>query len=1148
MKQKIKEKTEKRSTELAILIITIAVVGTAAQTTDTNILDAGASSSNGLVAEYRFDTGTGDTAYDTAGDNNVAINGASWTEGVEGKALRFDGSDDYLASEYSVAGSDAYPEGLTVSSWVYREDGGTGSRTRIVSTDASEYWSLDQDSGTGNGDNSVSAYVNVDGSTYFLDSQDSLPLNRWSHIVLTWDPETEQMKLYRDGEEVASRATGINLGSGTTRYLTIGDGSEAGSFDGDRNKAYFGGKVDSIRIYEEDLSLSQIRSLYNSGSWRIGTTTEKDDPDKVLDMSFQHQTASQVLDTSGYKNHGQPQNGASQEDAVNCKVGRCYSFDGSDDEVEISSNVLSSGSDATFMGWYYLHGRGDTSWNRLLDIQDGSNNDGFGFVWDEDDDRYGVFSPNAGYTAITGEDPPLNEWHHWSGVIDSSNSQVKFYIDGKLVESSSASESWNQQVVEIGGRYDKNYDNINGLADNIKVFNRSLTQQEIIKKTQGLESDGAVLDMRFDSDGGDHVEDRSMEENHGTLEYSESTGPERIDGLNGNALKFDGKDDFVKIPDQSSLDLIEQVTISGWFKSDQSNYRYITLSKGSGDFPTDSYSLDIERGNAEARFGNGTRVTEVNAGADLTEWSHVVATFDTEEANLFIDGEKVDSSETGFELSETNLPLHLGARPDFKGSVQFFSGSMENIKIYPYKLSSARIKEIYNRNKQNLGSNTEEENTNLQEDLILSQTFDRVETCGQSDTLSCPSGVSGEVAVDESGKANHGELMNGPSVKGAEDCRVGGCLGFDAKDDTVRVDRDSSIVSGSRSISFWVNLNGELSQGSWENIVGQGSMRVEVNEADTTTLNWYTTGGEGSFSVLNNEWVHVTVTANSDTAKMYTDGNLVGSFSVDTLNEPSGDLWIMSEESFKYVGGKIDQVRIYNRSLSNQEVWNLYTNGRDKETGMAGPMGWWRMDSINGGSTPDLAEGNDGAVSGANLVSGKVGKALEFDGSDDGVNVGNPSMDLTRSLSICLWIKPDDMSAQRENPIDKAYGGEFSFTLEDSSQGVLSTYFGSAGDNAKPYATNRWSNVFQNDKWSHICWVRNNSAQDAKLYKNGADWSSYQTSSEWETPSQSSDSIQIGNGYTNSFDGSLDDVRIYPYALNKEQVKQVMNSGAVSVG
>ncbi|MFB6245393.1 MAG: hypothetical protein ABEJ03_03540, partial [Candidatus Nanohaloarchaea archaeon] len=80
------KKAEKRSFEIALAVGLIAVITVGVQASGFT-LDAGntgsSSGAEGLVAEYRFDTGAGNTAYDTSGANNDGtINGATWTQGV----------------------------------------------------------------------------------------------------------------------------------------------------------------------------------------------------------------------------------------------------------------------------------------------------------------------------------------------------------------------------------------------------------------------------------------------------------------------------------------------------------------------------------------------------------------------------------------------------------------------------------------------------------------------------------------------------------------------------------------------------------------------------------------------------------------------------------------------------------------------------------------------------------------------------------------------------------------------------------------------------------------------------------------------------------------------------------------------------------
>ena len=51
----------------------------------------------GLVAEWHFDEGAGSVLADSSGNgNDGAIYGATWTEGVSGSALSFDGNGDYV--------------------------------------------------------------------------------------------------------------------------------------------------------------------------------------------------------------------------------------------------------------------------------------------------------------------------------------------------------------------------------------------------------------------------------------------------------------------------------------------------------------------------------------------------------------------------------------------------------------------------------------------------------------------------------------------------------------------------------------------------------------------------------------------------------------------------------------------------------------------------------------------------------------------------------------------------------------------------------------------------------------------------------------------------------------------------------------------
>jgi hypothetical protein len=77
------------------------------------------SGTSGLVGYWKFDEGSGSIAYDSSGSNDGVVRGIpSWTTGVVGGALRFDGAqNNYVAMSSQLDVTD----GITVETWIYPE-------------------------------------------------------------------------------------------------------------------------------------------------------------------------------------------------------------------------------------------------------------------------------------------------------------------------------------------------------------------------------------------------------------------------------------------------------------------------------------------------------------------------------------------------------------------------------------------------------------------------------------------------------------------------------------------------------------------------------------------------------------------------------------------------------------------------------------------------------------------------------------------------------------------------------------------------------------------------------------------------------------------------------------------------------------------
>jgi len=179
------------------------------------------------------------------------------------------------------------------------------------------------------------------------------------------------------------------------------------------------------------------------------------------------------------------------------------------------------------------------------------------------------------------------------------------------------------------------------------------------------------------------------------------------------------------------------------------------------------------------------------------------------------------------------------------------------------------------------------------------------------------------------------------------------------------------------------------------------------------------------------------------------------------------------------------------------------------------------------------------AFSGAIPVSnGVVGKAAWFDGTNDYIEIPSTSnLQVNGSMALMFWIKPLNIGAQRLNPIDKSYGGEFALTIE--TNGRLSYFHGTA-----QATSNYWtytalpSGRVVNALWQHVAIVRDAASTNVRCYYNGilVSQAVYSVAAN-QQPTKTTNAIRIARGYTaQSVLGSMDEVCIYSRALSASEV------------
>ncbi len=208
------------------------------------------------------------------------------------------------------------------------------------------------------------------------------------------------------------------------------------------------------------------------------------------------------------------------------------------------------------------------------------------------------------------------------------------------------------------------------------------------------------------------------------------------------------------------------------------------------------------------------------------------------------------------------------------------------------------------------------------------------------------------------------------------------------------------------------------------------------------------------------------------------------------------------------------------------------------------PIAHWKFDEGSGTIAYDSAGDNDGTFIGEpNWTAGQVGGALEFDGVDDYVDVGDPadgSLDLgTGNFSISGWVKRDVLEIHSSIYSKTNYTDGLGYGLFINNDNHFYFRTGTTGWVKTAVLSNA---MVTTGTWYHIVGVREDTT--LKIYVNGSlDNSTTGTLRDVDNTV----SAVIGRFYSNHDDyyhnGTIDDVLIYNRALSAEEVEQLYWAG-----
>jgi hypothetical protein len=618
----------------------------------------------GLVGWWKLDETAGDTAADATGNGHTGtlIAGPTWAAGHIGGALQFAGSGQKVDVPYSEQLNPA--DRFSVSVWANPAPEGTDYRSPITSRQ-----------GTPQGGYIIYAtpsntwqFWTGTGTAWDATAGPPVRLGEWTHVVGTYSLGAKQ--LYVNGDLVGQGTS--NMPPNRQAVLRIGGGATEGN-----GNYFFVGLVDDVQVYDRVLSPGQVKGIFTNSS--PASFVKADRPTPADGATAVSQGLLQWSPGDGAVLHNVylgTSRDLTQADLVGPKL--------------------------PFTMYYHVAG-----------LQPGAT-----YYWRVDE-------LDAGGTVTTGDvwsftATPKTAWAQqpgdgarylaaattlaWSAGLGAISHTVYLGTDPAAVEAGAPETRKAEKItttsyapigLEAGRTYYWRVDEI--LVDGTTVPGPvwSFTVRPVIEKTDP----DLLAWWKLDDEESPFAVDYSGYDHYGTLRGN----PQWVQGFLGDALQFNGLNDYVDLGTPADLYLPGTYTYCAWFKS----ARDIAANSGSQYLLCIGTRSDLCFGVADGVGADGdlslhyydTAATfhAVSVGQTVWqagEWHMVAATKDASGHKIYLDGElKNSDTNTLDDNYATTRMISLGARGWTDPKIAFFNGALDDVRIYNRALTADEIQQ-----------------------------------------------------------------------------------------------------------------------------------------------------------------------------------------------------------------------------------------------------------------------------------------------------------------------------------------------------------------------------------------------------------------------------------------------------------------------
>jgi len=445
------------------------------------------------------------------------------------------------------------------------------------------------------------------------------------------------------------------------------------------------------------------------------------------------------------------------------------------------------------------------------------------------------------------------------------------------------------------------------------------------------------------------------------------------------AFGFNNLNDLISVTNCTPTFNNNAQTLSVWFKFN-SQYTSSSLAILKNGTPyVNGFDLFIDQNNGAyglnnylvgLLLGNGASVTFISNQSELGQWANITTTYDGQSIKIYLNGILKGVSLFAGSINSPNNNIVIG-QWDNLTPPNTFNRNIDDIGIWNRALTQQEITDLY----QGLAApqaNITTPNASIcpgQSTTITAAVANPGTPCANTGLpASLNNGLVGYWpfcgnANDASGNGNNG-TVSGATLTADRFGAANSAYSFDGVNDYIQTLFNGISGSTSRTLNFWAQTTGANINPTTENMnvfnygssLTGGIWEVALNHGcEGLTLDIHNGVQTSNCNTNNNIWNHYTVVfdnsigTNFNAVKFYQNGTLLSTtcqigqltniYTVNANNAVIGAYW---NSLLRFFNGKLDDIAIWNRALTQQEITQMYQQGQ--------PTYSWS----NGATTPSI--------------------------------------------------------------------------------------------------------------------------------------------------------------------------------------------------